>query len=163
MAWINMLWLACTSLTILTSIWKKGSTHRPKNTTHWTRTMQTFVSHLSSNWYYFYCDWNWELIDPNIQFSPVIRTTAQPLKSYWLRLQEAVLMSLNYSKPLTNSQIWSLDQEQSSMFSHFNKVIGGDDTQMSVRDTYVPLSCCSSVLHSSTVHFLDGSLWVQVK
>lgn len=41
---------------------------------------------------------NWELIDPNIHFSPGIGTTAKPLKSYWLRLQESDPTSLIYSQ-----------------------------------------------------------------
>lgn len=57
-----MIWLACTSLTVLTSIWRKRLSHRPK--AGW-GTLQTFASHLSTNSsYYCYCGETENLLIP---------------------------------------------------------------------------------------------------
>lgn len=63
--WINMIWLACTSLTVLASIWRKRSSHRPKAQHAGWGTLQTFVSHPSTNSsYYCYCGETENLLIP---------------------------------------------------------------------------------------------------
>lgn len=98
--WIDMIWLACTSLTVPRINMKEKVQPQTRSTTRWTRNstvVLTSVSHLSTNsllllWR------NWELIDSNIHFSPGIRTTAKPLKSYRLWLQEPGPTGLIYSE-----------------------------------------------------------------
>lgn len=129
--WINMIWLACTSLTVFTSVWGKGHTGKvqpqTKSTTHWMgKSKDIHSSSLHSLiLLLLLLQRNWELIDSNIHFSPGIRATAKSLKRYWLWLQEPGPTSLIYSQLerslLTNSQRWTLDKEQGSRCSGFSQ------------------------------------------
>lgn len=75
--WINMMWSVCTSLTVLTPLWK--SSHRPKAQHTGQAALQTLVSHLCTNsCYYCYCGGTENLLIP----ISISHQGSEPLQSH---------------------------------------------------------------------------------